>query len=253
LKSLKKTLDIIELIAENGNLGIREISALVGYPSTTVHRIITTLAKQGYLRQNPKSRQYSLSTKFLELADSVQMQFDIVSIARPYLEKIGKDTGENVNLGVIDDTVVVYIDHIHSKKHALQAFTRLGARVPLYATGMGKIFLSLMTADELDAYFHKVKLERFTEKTIIDRKSLLKELACVREQGYAVDNEEKERGVRCVAAPVFDRKGLITAAVSVSGAVQWITPERIETISNLIISCSADISSELGYKGSKTG
>jgi DNA-binding IclR family transcriptional regulator len=252
LKSLKKALDIIDMIAESGTSGVRDLSALTGYPSTTVHRIITTLTKHGYLRQNPESKGYSLSTRFLEFADCVQQQFDLVAIAKPYLERVERDTGESVNLGMMDNFMLVYLDHIHSRNHSLQAFTRLGARVPLYSTGMGKVFLSFVDPEKLDAFFKSVKMERYTEKTITDKKSLLKELARIREQGFAIDDEEKERGVRCVAAPVFDRKGIIVAAVSISGAVQWISQEKIEPLSRRIILCASEISAELGRRPVKT-
>ncbi|MDB9822579.1 IclR family transcriptional regulator [Deltaproteobacteria bacterium] len=248
MKSLRKTLDLIEIIADVGNAGVRELSTRTNYPPATVHRIITTLAERGYLRQNPKNRHYSLSTIFLQFADSVRQQFDLIAISRPHLEHLGADTGENVNLCVLDDFVVVYIDHIHSQKHTLQTFTRLGARVPLYATGVGKVYLSRMEPDELNNYLGRIKLERFTDKTITKRKDLLQELSLIRNQGYSIDNEEKEQGVRCVAAPIFRHNGLIKAAISLSGATQWVTMERIESLAEAVIKCAEKISSELGFK-----
>ena len=140
MKSLKKTLDLLEIIGETGGIGVREMSARTGFPPTTVHRIMSTLVERGYLRQNPNNRKYVLSTRFLEFADMVYQQFDLVPIARPYLEKLSSETEESVNLCVLDGSVIVYVDHIHSQKHMLRTFTRLGARVPLYATGVGKVY-----------------------------------------------------------------------------------------------------------------
>lgn len=251
MKSLHKALDLIEIVAGKGNIGIRELSSRTGYPPATVHRIMTTLMERGYLRQTPKNRYYSLSTRFLEFAESVRQQFDLIAIGRPHLEKLGADTEENVNLCVLDGHVVVYIDHIHSQRHMLQTFTRLGARMPLYATGVGKIFLSRMEPDELDSYLSKTRLESFTTKTISDKKNLLKELDRIRKHGYAVDNEEKEQGIMCVAAPIFDHNNLITAAISISGASQFITMKRIRHLSRMVMECAARISGELGYRHDK--
>jgi IclR family KDG regulon transcriptional repressor len=245
-------LDLIEIIAETGSLGVRELSSRTGFPPTTVHRMMATLTERGYLQQNPSTRNYSLSTRFLEFADRVQQQFDLLPMARPHLERLCADTGENVNLGVREGTVVVYIDHVHSQTHTLQTFTRLGARVPLYATGVGKVFLSRMKTPELDAYLKKITLKQYTEKTITDRNLLTKELARVRKQGYAVDNQEKEHGVRCIAAPVLNYNELMIAAVSISGASQWIPMERIHLLARMVINCAARISAELGYKDNKS-
>jgi DNA-binding IclR family transcriptional regulator len=251
LKSLKKALDLIEIIGESGSMGIRQLSARTGFPPATVHRIVAALVERGYLRQNRNTRNYSLSTRFLEFADSVQQRFDLVPIARPHLERLSMNTGESVNLCVLDGPVVVYIDHVHSQKHILRTFTRLGARVPLYATGVGKVYLSRMGAEELDSYLGNVKLERYTKKTIMDKNGLLEELERIRERGYAVDDQEKEDGVRCVAAPVFDHSGSIAAAISISGAAQWITHERIRSLARMVMDCAGRISAELGYRYGK--
>lgn len=251
MKSLKKALDLIEIIGEAGSMGIRELSGRTGFPPATVHRIIAALVERGYVQQNRNSKSYSLSTRFLEFADGVQQRFDLVPIARPHLEQLSMSTGENVNLCVLDGPVVVYIDHVHSQKHVLRTFTRLGARVPLYATGVGKVYLSRMGTNELDSYLARVRLEGYTKKTITDRNALLEELSLIKERGYAVDDEEKEDGVRCVAAPVFDHRGLMAAAISVSGAAQWITPERTRPLARMVMDCAGRISADLGYQYGK--
>ena len=256
MKSLKKALDLLEIIAETGGIGVREMSARTGFPPTTVHRVMRTLVERGYLRQNPNNREYRLSTRFLDFADRVYQQFDLIPIARPYLEKLSADTEESANLCVLDGPVIVYIDHIHSQKHMLRTFTRLGARVPLYATGVGKIYLSQMVHNELEAYLAQVKMERFTGKTITDRKTLMREIERIRKQGYALDDQEKENGVRCVAAPIFDHNRTIIAAISISGATQWITKDRIEPLSQLVMDSAARISGDFGYdchRGNESG
>jgi IclR family transcriptional regulator, KDG regulon repressor len=248
LKSLRKALDIIESITDTGSAGVRELSARTGFPPATVHRILATLTARDYLRQNPHNKHYSLSTRFLMFADSAQQQIDLVPIARPHLEQLSAQTQANANLCVQDDMVAVYIDHVYSREHMLQTFTRLGARVPLYATGVGKLFLSYMASDEIEAYLKKTKLKQFTSYTIKDGKELIKELTLIRQRGCALDNQEKEPGVRCVAAPVFEHSGEVSAAISVSGATQWITMKRVESLCRQVMECAARISADLGYK-----
>jgi IclR family acetate operon transcriptional repressor len=248
LKSLHKALDLIEAISKESKIGVRELAAKTGYPPATVHRIIATLTERGYLQRDPNDREYALSTRFLGFADSVQQQFNVVAVVRPHLERLSAATGENANLCVRDGNDVVYIDHIHSQTHILQTFTRLGARAPLYATGVGKAYLSRMSRVELDNYLKEVGLSPFTDRTITDRDRLEAELAHIRESGYAVDDEEKETGVRCIAAPVFDQNGVIVAAISVSGAVQWISTDRIQSLADTVIRQAERISADLGYR-----
>jgi DNA-binding IclR family transcriptional regulator len=168
------------------------------------------------------------------------------------LETLSADTEASVNLCVLDNLVVVYIDHVHSQKHTLRTFTRLGARAPAYATGVGKVFLSQMKPDELKAYLAQVKMKRFTKNTITDHKTMAREIERVQKQGYAVDQQERENGVRCIAAPICDHKGSIVAAVSISGATQFITFKRVKPLSGLIRNTAARISAELGYKHSRS-
>lgn len=247
MKSLTKALSILEMISKTQGVGIRELSQKTGLPPTTVHRIVNTLVEQGYLHQNRTNKAYFLSTIFLNFADSVQQQFDLLPISRPHLERLSADTGKSVNLCVRDGMVMVYIDHVQSQKHMLRTFTRLGARVPLYASGVGKIYLSLMEPDELKAYLNQIKLVRFTEKTITGKKRLNEELQRIRTQGYALDDQEKEAGVRCIAAPIFNYDGSIAAAVSISGAIQWIGDDLIQPLSEFVMNTAQKISSELGY------
>lgn len=251
MKSLRKALDLIEIIGETGEIGVRELSARTGFPTTTVHRIMATLVERGYLRQNPENRNYLLAMRFLAFADMVQQHFDLVPIARPHLERLSADTEESANLCVLDGLVGVYIDHVHSQKHMLRTFTRLGARVPLYATGVGKVYLSRMAPKELETYLTQVKMDRFTVKTITDRKTLMREIERIRKQGYALDDQEKENGVRCIAAPIFNHNGMIIAAISISGATQWISTGRIKPLSRLIMDSAARISADLGYEYSR--
>lgn len=249
MKSLHKVLDILEAIAESGNLGIRELSAHTGFPPPTIHRITSTLTERHYLKQDPVTKKLSLSVQFLELGTRVQQQFNLTAISRPHLEKLMAEVKESVNLAVPDGDHVAYLDHVRSHHSMLQLFTKPGARVPLYCTGVGKMLMSGWTPREVEAYIERTPLVPHTTHTIVDPAGLAAELKKIRAFKYAVDHEEMEQGVRCVAALVRDHRGAPVAAVSISGAAMRITPEKIKTFLKPLKSCSLAISKELGFRG----
>jgi DNA-binding IclR family transcriptional regulator len=247
MKSLNKALDIIDAVSKMGKAGIREISSKTGFPPATTHRIAATLVKRRFFNQDPVTKNYSLSLRFLELGTKVQQQFDLPTIARPYLQKLMSGTGESANLAIGDGDSVVYLDQVQNDNSMLKIFTRLGTRVPLYSTGVGKMLLSRWSKSELDAYLQRTQLIPFTPHTLVSRTQILKELDQISARGFAVDNQEMEEGVRCVAALVFDHKQQVAAAVSISGAAMRITPDRIENFGEKVKQCTLDISRDLGF------
>ena len=247
MKSLHKALDIIDAVSKLGSAGIREISSKTGFPPATTHRIASTLVKRRFFNQDPVTKNYSLSLRFLELGTKVQQRFDLPSIARPHLQKLMSETGESANLAIGDDDSVVYLDQVQNDNSMLKIFTRLGTRVPLYSTGVGKMLLSRWSETELDAYLKRTQLTPYTPYTLVSRTQILKELDRISTRGFAVDNEEMEEGVRCVAALVFDHRQQVTAAVSISGAAMRITPDRIENFGEKVKKCALDISQDLGF------
>jgi DNA-binding IclR family transcriptional regulator len=247
MKSLHKVLDIIDTVAEIGSAGIRELSSITGFPPATTHRIVSTLIKRRYFKQDPTTKTYSLSLRFLELGTKVQQQFNLVSIARPYLERLMADTEENANLAVLDGDEAVYLDHVQTD-HMLQLFTKLGARVPLYATGVGKVFLSHWSREDLAAYLERTPRKSYTSHTRLRPEDIFDELKRIRERGFSVDNQEMEEGVICVASAVYAHDRHPAAAVSISGAAMRITPARIEHFGNVVKDCALVISRGLGYR-----
>ena len=251
MKSLLKAIDTIDAVAEAGYVGIRELSAITGFPPSTIHRIVTTLVKKNYFQQDPVTRRYSLSYRLLELGSRYQLQTHLTTIALPHLEQLMAEARESVNLAVRDGDSMVYLDTVHSNYSMLQLFTQPGARVPLYATGVGKLFLSQMQGSELDAYLQRSKPTPYTPHTLVKKANIVNDLKKIRTRGYAVDNQEMEEGVRCVAALIFDHQGKPAASVSITGAAMRITPDRIEQFGTLVKACVAAISSQLGFNPAK--
>lgn len=247
MQSLNRTLDVIELIADHRGIGVREIAQASGLPPATVHRIVAALVKRGYLNKDRRTHRYALSPKFMILGDRVQQQMDIVAIARPHLEALMSATRENANLCIRDGHKIIYIDQVGSPEHNLQIFTKLGGSAPLYASGVGKVFLAHMRAPEFDAYLKAEKLSPFTDNTKTTPAALRKEIAAIQKTGYGVDDQERELGVRCVAAPVFNHARKVPAAISVSGASQRIPKQRLKKLGQQVVACARDISTAMGY------
>jgi IclR family KDG regulon transcriptional repressor len=247
MKSLNKALDIIDAVSKLGKAGISDISSMTGFPTTTVHRIAATLVKRKYFNQDPVSKNYSLSLRFLELGTKVQQQSDLPTTARPHLHKLMSETGESANLAIWDGDSVVYLDQVQSNKSILKTFTQLGSRVPFYSTGVGKMLLSQWSKPEIDSYLKRTRLTLHTPKTLVSRSKILKELEQISTQGYSIDDEEMEAGVRCVAALVFDHRQNVVAAISISGAAMRITPDRFEDLGKKVKQCALNISRDLGF------
>jgi IclR family acetate operon transcriptional repressor len=248
VKSLHKVLDIIEMVAKVGSAGTRELSSLTGFPPPTIHRIISTLVARHYLKQDPVTKKLSLSIRFLELGTAVQLQFNLTTVARPYLEKLMEEARESVNLAIREGDYAVYLEHVRSDYSMLQLFTRPGARVPLYCTGVGKMFLSRWTDEAVRAYLARTEMRAQTAHSLVKPDDIMEELTRIRAQGFAVDDQETEMGVRCVAALALNHKGEAEAAVSISGAAMRITPERIPSYARIVKGCALGISRELGYR-----
>jgi len=253
MKSLLKAIDTIDAVADAGSVGIRELSNITGYPPSTIHRIVTTLVEKNYFQQDPVTRRYSLSFRFLELASQFQQKTHLTAIALPHLEQLMATTRESVNLAVRDGDSMVYLDIVQSRYTMLQLFTRPGARVPLYATGVGKLFLSRMEESELDAYLHRTKPTAFTPHTLVARDAVIQDLQMIRQRGFAVDNQEMEEGVRCVAALIYDHQSRPAASVSVTGTATRFTPERVKQYGQQVNECAAAISGLLGFNPAHAG
>ncbi|MBN1106986.1 MAG: IclR family transcriptional regulator [Deltaproteobacteria bacterium] len=248
MKSLHKVLDIIEVVSKVGSAGTRQLSSLTGFPPPTIHRIISTLVERHYLKQDPVTKKLSLSIRFLELGTAVQLQFNLATVARPHLEKLMEEARESVNLAIRDGDHAVYLEHVRSEYSMLQLFTKPGARVHLYCTGVGKMFLSLWSEEEVRAYLSRIEIRAKTAHTLVKPEHIVENLSKVRAQGFAVDDQETEMGVRCVAALALNHKGEPEAAVSISGAAMRITPERIPFYARMVKDCALEISRELGFR-----
>jgi IclR family transcriptional regulator, KDG regulon repressor len=229
---------------------IKDLSAALGLPKGTVHRILSSLSYFGYVRQHPETKNYGLGLKLMELGSRLGSQLDLRRVAAPFIRTLVDKTGEAAHLVVLDGGDVVYIDKIEARENSagLVMASRVGSRNPAHCCAVGKVLLAGLPEGDLDALLGAMELARRTANTITDPVLLKEHLRTVREQGYAVDDEENERGIRCLAAPIFDGKGRAVAAVSISGPSFRVTKKVVlESVRKEVTKAAAEISRQLGF------
>ncbi len=246
LTSLEKALIVIDAVAKARSVGLRELAAEVKFPPSTVHRLLALLTASRYLTQDAETKRYRLSLKFLELGSAVREGLDVITAARAHMTTLMEVTSETVNLALFDGAGIVYVDQVANSNSFLRMFTRVGTRAPLHCTGVGKACLAGLSEEFVAAYWHATEKKPYTDKTITDDASLKAELEIIRRQGYAVDNEEMEIGVRCVAAVIRQHKSGIVAGVSISGPSSRLTVESIPGIGESVRRTAGRISADLG-------
>jgi DNA-binding IclR family transcriptional regulator len=246
VQSLDRAFDLLEALAAAGDLGVTELANRTGLVPSTVHRLLATIVKRGYVVQD--GGRYRLGYKLAELAGGVEPDVDrLRMVARPHLEQISRATGETVNLTVLDGDRVVYVDQVEGTRR-VRMFTVVGTAALAHTTGAGKAILAHRppgTAAQL--YAGREPLERLTPATLVTVGELEQDFARIRARGYALDAEEHEAGVGCVACAVLDGAGEPVAAISVSGPTARILHDDREALGALLMRHAAEVSAALGH------
>jgi len=247
IKVLNKTFSILEVLLQQGSaMNMTEISKKLDlYPSTT-HRILDTLKHWGYVEQEPDNQEYQLGLKVLELGMAKLQQIDLVREATPYLKELVKQCNETAHLGVLEEGDVLYLAKEESSQ-TIRMCSYVGKRAPLHCTALGKVLLAFLPEEERKKILEQKELPRLTDNTITDRNKLEKELSKIQKQGFALDQEENEKDVRCIAAPIRNYQGRVIAAVSISGPAFRIDKKVQNNLKEALIETSTKISKRLGY------
>lgn len=225
IKSLAKALRVLECFKNHADLGVTEISEMLGLNKSNVCDILTTFETLGYVEQSRRTEKYRLGYKVLELSHALSSSLGFRKSAYPHMKKLADDVNETVYLGVPDGLDVVYLDAAYPHKEYMTR-SMLGDRAPMYCTGIGKAMLSHMD-EKLWQQLNKIELEPFTTSTITNPCQLMDELRLARKRGYAVDNMEHEHGIRCVGVPIIS-DGIIKAGISISCPSLRLDDETVE-------------------------
>lgn len=240
-QTLLRGLDLLHAVAA-GTHDLEGLAACTGLRRSTAHRLLAALVRQGYLRHQLRQG-YFLGPRLIELGFKAHGQLHLPSLAHPHLLWLRNLTQETAHLAVLDGTEVVYIDKVVGLR-GLQMSSYLGARLPAQSTALGKALVSGLPESEW-AYHFVAGLKR-TPDTIADFDTFRQAIAEVSRRGYALDLEENEAGIRCVAAPIRDGSGQVVAAASVTSASIYVDEQRIEMLIPLVKEAARRISHELG-------
>lgn len=249
VQSADRIFQVMEVLAENRPMGLQELSDCVKLNKSTVHRLLNSLIYMGYARQDAVTGKYAITFKIVNIAGKILEKMDILSIARPYLEKLMENTQETVHLVRRDGIYVSYIDKIEPamESHGVRMASYVGLKCPMYCTSVGKAIMAELSPQEVKEIWEKSVIEKKTEHTVTDFDDLSKELLKVKECGYATDTEENEVGVRCIGACIMDYEGKTDYAVSISSFVYRMDDARIGDLAKEILATTKDISLALGY------
>lgn len=248
IQSAERIFQVLETLAEVGSMGLMDLSNQLGLHKSTVHRLLTSLIYMGYARQDEETQKYMLSYKIVGLSGQLLDKIDILPIAHSYMKQLAEMTQETVHLVQRNDKDMIYIDKVESKASSIRMVSQIGMTNPMYCSGVGKSILSTLSVEEVQKIWDGSVIQKRTEKTIVSFEELMTELEQVRKVGYAMDNEENEIGVRCIAACIFDYRGKAKYAFSVSAPINRMPDERIAVIAKDVLKVKEDLSKALGFR-----
>jgi DNA-binding IclR family transcriptional regulator len=245
-QTVLKALDILECIALSERpLSAAEVAKLCNLSRPTAYRLISTLAARGYAAQDDATH-YRLGTQALSLSQNVLDSLDLHELAQPYLRRLSDITNETTYLSMLDNDEILYIGKVESSQ-SVRTHTKIGSRNMLHCSAMGKAILAFLSESDRNQLIERLELPANTPTTITNRAALVEELATIRMQKFATDDEESESGVRCVGAPIFDHTGRVFAAISVSGPAYRLPISRLIALSSLVMDTANTISGRVGH------
>ena len=253
LTTLDKGLTILETLAahQSDGLTLTELGRAIGMHRSTLFRFLATLRARGYVERDPATDRYRLGVGALTLTAAFLNNLDLRQIARPFLQDLCDRTQELVHLTRLDRDEVVTIDRIEGTQ-PVSLQTDIGARRPAYCTASGKVFLAYMPIAEANRILER-GMDRKTATTITTPEEMHAHLAVARHQGYAVDDEERIEGVRCVASPIFNLDGNLTGTLSIAAPTVRTTIERLKLLGEAVRDAAAGLSRQLGYAAEHCG
>jgi DNA-binding IclR family transcriptional regulator len=248
---LERAFQILNLLAdEKSGIGPMEVAQRLKLHKSTAHRLIMVLESSRFVEKNTVTGKYHLGSRLMELGLSAVSRLDVYEVAGPHLRALVKETGETAHLAVLRDGQVVSLFNIESSQ-TLRTPATVGTRTPAHCTSLGKAMLAFATQEHIDEFLRGRKLETYTPRTITTAAKFKAELRTIRNRGYAIDNEEREPGLRCIGAPLWDSSGDVIAAISIAGPVFRIGDDRVQSLSMAVMRIAARISASLGYRSGK--
>ena len=250
IKSLDRAMEIFEYLSEDQGRPLSALASEMGQSPATVYRVLVTLEGRGLVEFDTQEQVWHIGPRAFVIGARFLRRTSLVERARPILRKLMQLTGETANLGIEKGDQVLFLSQVETHE-SIRAFFPPGTLSPMHASGIGKVLLAEMDGDRLRRLLAEKELASFTEHTIVDPDDLVAELAKIRSRGYSIDGEEKNLGMRCIAAPVFDVNHEAVAGISVSGPTSRVGTDQILRLSEAVILAARDLSQAIGGEGSR--
>jgi IclR family acetate operon transcriptional repressor len=246
VQSVDRALHIIETLAEDDEgYRLSDLAVRTGLSTSTVHRLLATLEKRRFVQFDRTESKWHVGAQSFSVGATFTRRRNFTAQAMPYLRKLRDLTRETANLAVVDDESIIVLTRVESRE-IMRSLTKVGGRVAMVASGVGKAVLATWSDDDVNAIIHRQGMPRLTEKSIVRPGELFKELQVIRRQGYAVDDEEARIGLRCIAAVVYNDCSEPLAAISVSGMTSRLTDDRLAGLGRIVCEVAAELTAALG-------
>ncbi|MBY6202433.1 IclR family transcriptional regulator [Maritalea mobilis] len=245
IKSLDRAMEVFEHLSETPGATLSELAQDLGQSPATVYRILVTLEGRGLVEFDAAAQLWQIGPRAFLIGARFLRRTSLVERARPVLRDLMEATGETANLGIARESNVLFVSQVETTA-SIRAFFPPGTLSPMHASGIGKALLSQMPEERLVRLLAAHPRERFTDKTLTEPAALIADLAVSRTRGYAIDDEEKNDGMRCIAAPVRDLHGEAVAGISVSGPSSRVTPDDIPRLAEAVTRAAEALSAAMG-------
>ncbi len=246
VQSLTRGLSLLEALAtaESG-LSLTDLARKVELAPSTTHRLLATLEKMGFVHQGGDLARWYVGLQAFTVGSSFLANRDFVAQSHPYLRKLMEQSGETANLGILDGTEAVFIDQVQCRE-TMRTIVKLGSRVPLHASGVGKAIFAALPDEQIDAIVKVKGLPRITANTITSPEIMWASIRVIRQRGYSFDDEEHLPGTRCVASPIYDEHAETLGALSLAGPLSRLPDDRIKQLGPLVAHTAEELTRRLG-------
>ncbi|MFC2105596.1 IclR family transcriptional regulator [Candidatus Bipolaricaulota bacterium] len=235
---------LLVLSKADRDMDLAGLAKQTGLPKSTLVRLLHTMKLSNIVQQDPRTRRYRLGWGLIHLGKAAEHQVDLERIVRPYLEQLANETNETASFATLEGTRAVYLAQVVTDR-IIRGVPPIGAELPLHSTAVGKVLLTSFSEEQIEKLAAEHGLTRTTERTIDNTEQLRREIEVVSEQGYALDNEEAERGGRCIAAPIHDDAGNVIAGLSITGPTSRIQLDRVGEFAEIVKRVAARVGEAL--------
>ena len=230
-----------------GGLTLTDIGQRVQLPPSTVHRLLATLEKMGYVYQAGEQGRWYVGVQAFTVGSSFLASRDFIAQSHPFMRRLMDQSGETVNLAILDGTEAVFVDQVQCRE-MMRTIVKLGSRAPLHASGVGKAMFASLPDDQIDAILKVRGLPRITGNTITTPETMWASIRVIRQRGWSFDDEEHALGTRCVASPIYDEHAETLGAISLAGPSSRLPDERIRQLGPLVAHIAEELTHRLGGK-----